>query len=171
MLTGVYAARNVRGGKYDVWSVNTEMAYHEEGRVTDPSEQDRLVPRRVTPPVAEAQISPDEIIELAFARLDPLALGMAMGTVSGLGLFLATVVLLLQDGPVVGPTLSLLGYYLIGFKVTWTGVLIGLMEASMGGFMLGYVGAWLRNWGMAAYASLVRQRAEAEAQRDLLDKV
>lgn len=51
MLTGVYAARNILGGKYDVWSVNTEMAYHEEGRVTDASEQDRLVPRRVTPPV------------------------------------------------------------------------------------------------------------------------
>jgi hypothetical protein len=65
----------------------------------------------------------------------------------------------------------LLGYYLIGFKVTWTGALIGLMEASVGGFALGYVGAWLRNWGMAAYASLVQQRAEAEARREFLDKV
>ena len=171
MLTGVYAARNILGGKYDVWSVNTEMAYHEEGRVTDASEQDRLVPGRVSSPVAEAQISSDEIIEAAFARLDPLALGVATGTVSGLGLFLVTAVLLLQDAPGVRLTLSLLGYYLIGFKVTWTGALIGLMEASVGGFALGYVGAWLRNWGMAAYASLVQQRAEAEARREFLDKV
>jgi hypothetical protein len=72
---------------------------------------------------------------------------------------------------VVGPTLSLLGYYLIGFRVTWTGALIGLLEASVGGFMLGYVGAWLRNWGMAAYASLVQQRSAAAARRDLLDKI
>jgi protoporphyrinogen oxidase len=171
MLTGVYAARNLVGGKYDVWSVNTEMAYHEEGRVTDAPENERLVPMRVEPAVPEQQISPDEIIEAAFARLDPLALGVAIGTVSGLGLFLATAVLLLKDGPVVGPTLSLLAHYLIGFQVTWAGAFCGLVEASVGGFTLGYLGAWLRNWGMTAYVSLMRQRAEAEARRDLLDKV
>ena len=33
MLTGVYAARNILGEKYDVWSVNTEQEYHEESRV------------------------------------------------------------------------------------------------------------------------------------------
>jgi protoporphyrinogen oxidase len=171
MLTGVYAARNTVGGKYDVWSVNTEMAYHEEGGVNDTREPERLVPIRVAPPVTEPQTSPEEMLEAAFARLDPLALGVAIGSVSGLGLFLATGALLLQGGPVVGPTLSLLAHYFIGFRVTWTGALIGMMEASVGGFLLGYVGAWLRNCGMAAYASLVQQRAAAEARRDLLDKV
>lgn len=34
MLTGVYAARNIAGADYDVWSVNTELEYHEES-VTD----------------------------------------------------------------------------------------------------------------------------------------
>ncbi|MBM4258251.1 MAG: NAD(P)/FAD-dependent oxidoreductase [Deltaproteobacteria bacterium] len=29
MLTGIYAARNVCGGTYEVWSVNTEQEYHE----------------------------------------------------------------------------------------------------------------------------------------------
>src|SRR5262249_37677181 len=43
MLTGVYAARNLVGEHYDVWSVNTEMEYHEEGRATETQGGDRLV--------------------------------------------------------------------------------------------------------------------------------
>jgi protoporphyrinogen oxidase len=31
MMTGVFAARNIVGANYDIWSVNTEMKYHEEG--------------------------------------------------------------------------------------------------------------------------------------------
>ena len=42
MLSGVYAARNVVGGSYDVWDVNVEPEYHEEVR----SGGDRFVPRR-----------------------------------------------------------------------------------------------------------------------------
>lgn len=30
MLTGLFAARNVLGGSYDVWSVNTERSYYED---------------------------------------------------------------------------------------------------------------------------------------------
>ena len=88
-----------------------------------------------------------------------------------MGLFLAAVLLLLKGGPVVGPNLSLLGHYLPGFAVTWPGALIGLLEGGGAGFAFGYSIAWLRNWGMRAYADLVRRRAEAEAQRNLLDKV
>ena len=171
MLTGVYAARNIVGERYDVWSVNTEMEYHEEGQVTEARAGDRLVPVPVTAGAGVASLSPEELIAAAFAKLDPLALGVAVGIVSGLGLFLATAVLLLKDGPEIGPTLSLLRYYLPGFRVTWPGAFVGLAEAGVGGFTLGYLGARLRNWGMAAYAALVRRRAEAEAQRDLLDKV
>lgn len=171
MLTGVYAARNIVGERYDVWSVNTEVEYHEEGQVADVAMGDRLVPTRMAPVVVESSMSPDKAIEVAFAQLDPLAMGMAVGLISGLGLFVATVVLLLKGGPVVGPTLSLLGHYFLGFKVTWTGVFLGSVEGGAGGFALGYLGAWLRNWGMSAYASLVQRRAEAVAQRDLLDKV
>jgi hypothetical protein len=30
MLTGILAARNVRGEKHDLWEVNTERSYYEE---------------------------------------------------------------------------------------------------------------------------------------------
>ncbi|HJY83825.1 MAG TPA: NAD(P)/FAD-dependent oxidoreductase [Candidatus Binatia bacterium] len=171
MLTGVYAARNLVGEHYDVWSVNTEMEYHEEGRATETQGGDRLVPVRVALEEAMATPSPDEIIVAAFAKLDPVALGVAGGVVSGLVLFLMTAALLLKGGPEIGPNLSLLHHYLPGFEMRWGGALIGCLEVGVGGFLLGYVGAWLRNWGMTAYVALGRRRAEARAQRDLLDKV
>jgi len=175
MLTAVYAARNIVGENHDVWSVNTEMEYHEEARVktsiakpvtaeTEPASVttagDRLVPRLLTP---------EELIEAAFAKLDPLAMGAAVGIVSGVGLFIATIALLLKGGPVVGPTLSLLNNVLLGFSVTLPGALIGLVEACIGGFMLGYLFAWLRNVGIDGYAWLLQRRAMAESQRNLLD--
>jgi hypothetical protein len=41
----------------------------------------------------------------------------------------------------------------------------------IGGCTLGYLVATLRNWAVAAYAFLLKRRAEAEASRDLLDKL
>jgi protoporphyrinogen oxidase len=163
MLTGIYAARNIAGEQYDVWAVNTEQAYHELSREADATARDRLVPTRVVPVVGALRPAPTALLEVAFAPLDPLALGVAVGTVGGVGLFLATAVLLLQGERIVGPTLALLGQYLLGYKVTWSGAFLGLVEAGVGGFMLGAVGAWLRNVGMAAYASLLKRHAEAEA--------
>jgi hypothetical protein len=171
MLTAIYAARNILGEKNDVWSVNTEMEYHEEVRSQPASTGDRLVPARVEPAVAGVTITPDEIIAAAFARLDGVALGTALGVVSGLVVFLSSILLLLKGGPVVGPNLSLLGHYLLGFEVSWTGAFIGFVEAGLGGFALGYLLASFRNWGLAAFASLIKRRAEIEAQRRVLEKV
>ena len=41
MLTGIYAARNILGGNYDLWSVNVDAEYHEAGavQVEDGSDQ------------------------------------------------------------------------------------------------------------------------------------
>ncbi len=169
MLAGIYAARNLTGARYDVWSVNTEQAYLEEA-AADVSPA-RAVPTQVRPPAARSTVPPEQLIESAFARLDPVALGAAFGVAASTLLSLATVVLVLKGGPMVGRNLSLLANYLYGFTVTWKGALIGGVEAGIGGFALGYVTAQLRNWGLAAYAGVVRRRAAAEARRDLLDKV
>jgi protoporphyrinogen oxidase len=166
MLTAIFAARNIAGEQHDVWSVNTEMEYHEESRATGPA-GDRLIPTRVS----IGPVTPDELIKEVFAKLDPVALGVAMGTVSASILLLAVVVLLLKGGPVIGPNLGLLSHFLFGFKVTWSGAIIGFVEGGFAGFMLGYLFAWFRNWGLTAYAYLVKRWAENNAQRDLLDKV
>ena len=172
MLTGVYAARNIAGERHDVWAVNTEKEYHEEGRVAQLNAGDRLVPIPVAVTVGETMGEPeDEVIEAAFARLDPLALGVAVGVVSGLGIFIATAILLVRGGPVVGPMLSLLRYYVFGFEVTWTGAFVGFGEVGLWGFGLGYLSASVRNRGLKAYAQFMRWRGEAETRRNLLDKV
>jgi hypothetical protein len=113
----------------------------------------------------------DEVIEAAFAKLDPLAMGVAVGVVSGLGIFIATAILLVRGGPVVGPMLSLLRHYVFGFEVAWSGAFVGLVEVGLWGFGLGYLSASLRNWGLKAYAQFMRWRGEANTRRNLLDKV
>lgn len=172
MLTGVYAARNITGERHDVWSVNTEKEYHEEGRVVQLNGGDRLVPKQVSVSVGETvETMEDDAIEAAFARLDQLAMGVAVGAVSGTGLWLATVILVLKRGQQVGPTLSLLRNYLPGFEVTWPGAFIGFLEAGLWGFVWGVLGAGLRNGGLNAYAAFVRWRGETDRRRDLLDKL
>ena len=172
MLTGVYAARNVTGEQHDVWSVNTEQEYLEEGSSSTLSRGDRLVPLPVAVHVEEriGDLESDAI-EAIFAKVDPLALGLAVGCVSSIGLFLATAILLLKGGEHVGPTLSLLSHYVPGFEVTWTGAAIGCLDVGVMGFGLGYLGAWMRNEGIKAYAMFERWRAERHDRRRLLDKV
>jgi hypothetical protein len=62
------------------------------------------------------------------------AWGIAFGLLAGLGLFLATNILLLKGGDVVGPHLSLLGVYLPGYSVTFFGSLVGFVYM----FVIGY---------------------------------
>ena len=38
MLTGMLAVRNILGEKHDLWTVNAEQEYHEEGRDADPGD-------------------------------------------------------------------------------------------------------------------------------------
>lgn len=171
MVTGVYAARNIMGeSHHDVWAVNTEKAYHEENRTTSGDGGDRMVPVRVQVSGDELPIAnEEELIEIVFAKLDPVAMGVAVGTISGLLILIGTVILVLKGGPVVGPNLSLLGNFLFGFQVTWSGSLIGFLEGGVGGFALGYSGASLRNWSMKAYAKFIRWREEVNRRRNLLD--
>jgi protoporphyrinogen oxidase len=159
MLTGVYAARNVLGASYDVWDVNVEPDYHEEARPGG----DRLVPR----PLADAPT--EEWILEAFGRYDPVALGVALGAVLGLGLFFATAVLLLLGGQSVGPNLAVLRSYFPGFEVTWGGALLGLLEAGSGGFGLGWSLAGLINLVVAREERVLLDRIEAVRAMDLLE--
>lgn len=170
MLTGVFAARNLHGARHDIWAVNTEREYHEEDRAAASRTGPRRAPIRAASVTVGAHLSEDELVDAAFAPLDALALGTAVGLVGSLTLFLATAVLLLKGGAVIGPKLSLLGRYFLRYDVTWTGALIGLFEGAVVGFLLGYVGAKLRNWAMAAYAALLKRRMAARQRRDLPDR-
>ena len=164
MLTGLCAARNVVGERYNVWAVNVDAEYHEE--VTPKRKQAIFAGAAVEPREEELDLA--AVLRVALAKLDPVALGLAVGIVCGMGVFFATAVLLLKGGDTIGPRLALLQHYLIGYRVTWLGSLVGLIEATIVGYMIGHVCAWLHNTLINSYIFLVRRIAEARERRDIL---
>lgn len=89
--------------------------------------------RRDAAPAAAAGASVAEVRH-ALLRLHARAWGVAVGLIFGLGLFVATNVLVLKGGPVVGPHLAQLALFFPGYRVTFVGSLIGFVYA----FVLGY---------------------------------
>ncbi len=61
--------------------------------------------------------------------------GLALGMLSGFGLFMATIWLVIKGGENVGQHLGLLSQYFPGYDVTFIGACFGLVW----GFFLGYV--------------------------------
>lgn len=79
----------------------------------------------------------DNAVEDALLRLNARAWGIAFGLLLGLGLFVATLVLVIRGGDVVGPHLGLLGVYLPGYSVTAAGGFIGFVYMFVIGYGLG----------------------------------
>jgi hypothetical protein len=77
----------------------------------------------------------------------------------GIGLFVATNWLVIKGGPVVGPHLRLLNQYLIGYRVTFVGSLIGFAYAFVLGLAATYLGASVYN-RVADYRERRRQARE-----------
>ena len=114
----------------------------------------------------------ERLLVYAFARLHPLALGIALGTVTAASLFLATAVLLVRAAiwpphdENVGPLLGLLSNYFPGYAVSWPGALVGLAYGFVLGFGLGVLVACIVNLNHHLYARrLNRSRARSNADR------
>jgi hypothetical protein len=106
----------------------------------------------------------------AFARLDSIALGIAVGVWCGAGMLLATAVLLLKGGQTIGSTLGILSQYFIGYTVTWRGSLIGLVYGFVVGFCLGWLVAILRNLFVLIYLENIRFKSAMSATSDFIHK-
>lgn len=120
------------------------------------------------PAASKPQVTERVIIE-AFAKLDRAALGLAVGTLCGLGVFAATIFLIIKGGEVVGPNLALLGQFFIGYKVTVAGAFIGLVYGFIAGFVLGWLIGFLRNSLVSAYLLILRTRANLTSSLDSID--
>ena len=96
------------------------------------------------------------VLMAGFARMDVVALAVAMGTVCAIVLFLLTVILLIKGGPPgapIGPHLNLLGIYLPGYSVSWGGSAIGAIYAELIGAVIGFV--WAVSWNFTHYLYII----------------
>ena len=122
------------------------------------------------PETANPPSSSDELLVQAFAKLDRTALGVALGTLCGLAVFVATNFLLLKGGENVGQNLQLLSQYFIGYSVTFAGSLIGFAYGFIFGFILGWATAFLRNLLLAIYLHIVRLKANMSSVQEFIDQ-
>ena len=70
------------------------------------------------------------------------ALGMALGIIWGVSIFLVTIWAVARGH---GETLTLLGGYYLGYSMTYVGAVIGLIWGFIHGFIAGVLIAWLYN--------------------------
>ncbi|HEY2626566.1 MAG TPA: glycosyltransferase [Candidatus Udaeobacter sp.] len=112
-----------------------------------------------------ANSSTKKILGQAFAKLDAVALGVAVGTVWGGAIWLMTVLLLAKGGERIGPNLSLLSQFIPGYSVTWIGSLVGLLYGFGTGFVFGFAFARARNTAMRLHLGSRKLRRHFAALR------
>lgn len=120
-------------------------------------------------PSVEKSNEADAIIISSLAKLDSLALGISLGTLCGLTIFIATVFLIYKGGEEIGPNLELLSQYFIGFEVTERGSVIGLIYGFFFGFFLGALIAFLRNSIVGIYLHILKVKGHVSAVNDFID--
>jgi protoporphyrinogen oxidase len=156
MLTGMLAVRNlVSGEQNDLWSVNADQEYHEEIR------------GQAEPLADDIAAVLQDAIAGAFPKLDRIALGLSLGVATGALLWLATLILVLKGGDVVGPNLGLLSQYFPGYSVTVSGSLLGLVYGFVVAFIGGWLFAFLRNSVVFLYLSAAQRRTDRQLLRRL----
>ncbi len=72
-------------------------------------------------------------------------LGLSLGVLFGLAIFIATNFLVLKGGDHVGSHLRLLSQFFIGYEVTFLGSFIGLVYGFILGTLSGALIAWIYN--------------------------
>ncbi len=97
--------------------------------------------------------SEEELLKKAVLRLNGQVLGFVLGITGAVIIFLATNWLVFKGGDVVGPHLSLLGQFFIGYSVTFVGSFIGAVY----GFIIGYLSGLLIGWVYNAVIFLKRR--------------
>lgn len=111
----------------------------------------------------------DELLIQIIARIDRSALGVAIGSVFGAGIFFATNFLILKGGERIGQNFALLNQYFIGYSVTFAGSFVGLIYGFVSGFMLGWLIALIRNFVIKIYLHIAKFKERVSAVGSFLD--
>ena len=101
--------------------------------------------------------SNDFMFMALFARMDTVAMAVAVSLLFALELAAATAVLILVGAPPgvpIGPNLSALGNILPGYSVTWFGCFIGAVWASIIGLVAGFLIATFWNFAHVVFMGL-----------------
>jgi len=153
MLTAMLAVENINGANHDLWAVNSEQEYLEE-YIKKP----------------EDFIREEEVLKRSFGRIDKFGMATAIGSVSGMWIFLATLWLAIRGSDFVGGNFLLyLNQYFIGYTITLEGALIGFSYSFIWGFLLGWLFAYFRNIFVAYFIYRVKRRIEKLSFRDFID--
>jgi hypothetical protein len=86
-----------------------------------------------------------QVLTKTILRIHEQGWGIAIGLIAGLGLFVATNMLVLKGGEVIGPHLGLLRFYFPGYSVSFAGSLVGFVYAFVFGYGVGRVVAGVYN--------------------------
>ncbi len=87
----------------------------------------------------------EQLLERAVLRLNANILGLVLGILAGLGIFIATNFLILKGGEVVGPHLALLRAFFPFYTVTFLGSLLGFVYGFVCGYAAGFITAAIYN--------------------------
>jgi hypothetical protein len=112
--------------------------------------------RRFDVRASQPQLATEEVVRRVSARVDPLALGAALGIVIAAMTFVATAILVMKGGPAAGIHLSLLSNYWPGYDVSLGGAVIGALYGGACGFAFAVLTAALRNALQTAYLGGIR---------------
>jgi hypothetical protein len=111
-----------------------------------------------------------ESLPHAFAPVHKRALGVAVGSVVGLGFFFVTAFHVVLK-PAVAPPLALLSQYFFGYEVSWWGAFVGLFWGFFTGFVAGWFVAFVRNLATATKVFIFRTKGELAQTKDFLDHI
>ncbi len=178
MLTAMLAVKNILGADYDLWQVNMDSEYLEEQTEAEGTRQQEYADLESTQPRVPVTVNPETVasaeqalIIRAFSRLDQFALGVSVGSVSAIGILLATMILVLKGGPVVGPNMQLLSNYFQGYTVSIQGAFLAAGYCLFLGFIFGWLFAYLKNLFTAIYIFGIKKRSELNRFSDFLDHI
>src|SRR5688572_26700273 len=110
------------------------------------------------------------VLRHAFAPVYKLALGAAVGFISGLGLAAVTIFHVVLDPPG-APPLHLLGQFFYGYELSWAGALIGFCWAFFTGFVAGWFLGFVHNLVTAITVFIFKTKGELAQTKDFLDHI
>jgi hypothetical protein len=137
---------------HNIWQINEDQEYHEEV-IIEPDQEAVLI----------------KTLSSSLARIDKLGFATALGSISGLIIFIITLLSVIKDDEVTTHGLNLLNQYFYGYTVSVKGAFIGLAYSFFWGFLFGWLFAYIRNLYIAFFIYRAKKKKEMLYFKDFMD--